>query len=139
MTLREKKIKIAAIVSTLSELPGQETVEGPKEEITYKRNKLQDQKQPLLMELPVHLPRREEVIKPIDLPEDAKKIGETVAQVVKYELASAYGPRIILPKYIVELSKEIRNSSRRNPAAYGLRLHLLLSFTFQIKYQFLCK
>jgi len=91
---------------TLFELPDQEAVESPKEEITYTRNKPQEKKQPLRMELPAHLPRRDEVIVPVDLPADAKKIGEAITEVVEFEPASAYVRRIIRPKYIVEQNDE---------------------------------
>jgi transposase len=91
---------------TLFELPASEAVESPKEEITYTRNKPHEKKQPLRMELPAHLPRRDEVIEPADLPEDAKKIGEAITEVVEYEPASAYIRRIIRPKYIVEQNDE---------------------------------
>ena len=91
---------------TLFELPDQEAVESPKEEITYTRNKPQEKKQPLRMELPAHLPRRDEVIEPVDLPANAKKIGEAVTEVVEYEPACAYIRRIIRSKYIVEQNDE---------------------------------
>ncbi len=91
---------------TLFDLPAAEAVESPKEEITYTRNKPQEKKQPLRMELPSHLPRREEVIEPVDLPLDAKKIGEAVTEVVEYEPATAYVRRIIRPKYIIEQNDE---------------------------------
>ena len=91
---------------SLFELPKEEAIEIPKEEITYTRNKPQEKKQPLRMELPAHLPRRDEVIEPANLPLDAKKIGEAITEVIEYEPASAYVRRIVRPKYIVETSDE---------------------------------
>ena len=94
---------------SLFELPKEEAIEQPKEEITYTRNKPQEKKQPLRMELPAHLPRRDEVIEPTDLPLNAKKIGEAITEVIEYEPASAYVRRIIRPKYIVEQTDEETN------------------------------
>ena len=94
---------------TLFELPAEQSIEQPKEEITYTRNKPQEKKQPLRMELPSHLPRREEVIEPADLPLDAKKIGEAITEVIEYSPASAYVRRIIRPKYIIEQNDEQTN------------------------------
>ena len=91
---------------TLFELPAEEAIEKPKEEITYTRNKTQEKRQPLRLELPAHLPRREEVIEPGDIPQDAKKIGEAITEVIEYSPASAYVRRIIRPKYIVEQNDE---------------------------------
>jgi len=92
---------------TLFEVPAAEAVETTQETITYTRNKPpQEKKHPLRMELPSHLERREEVIEPVDIPEDAKKIGEAVTEVLEYEPASAYVRRIVRPKYIVEQNDE---------------------------------
>jgi transposase len=91
---------------TLFELPEEVAIEKPKEEIAYTRNKPQEKRHPLRMELPANLPRREEVIEPVDLPVDAKKIGEAVTEVVEYEPANAYVRRIIRPKYIIEQNDE---------------------------------
>ena len=79
---------------TLFELPAEEAIEKPKEEITYTRNKPQEKRQPLRLELPAHLPRREEVIEPGDIPQDAKKIGEAITEVIEYSPASAIGSAI---------------------------------------------
>lgn len=94
---------------TLFEIPATQTINQPKEEISYTRNKPQEKKQPLRMELPAHLPRRDEVIEPTDLPLGAKKIGEAITEVIEYEPASAYVRRIIRPKYIVEQTDEETN------------------------------
>lgn len=91
---------------TLFELPADEAVESPKEEITYTRNKPREKKQPLRLELAAHLPRREEIIEPVDIPQNAKKIGEAVTELLEYEPANAYVRRIVRPKYIVEQNDE---------------------------------
>ena len=92
---------------TLFELPQEEVVEKPTEEITYTRTKPQvEKKHPLRLELPSHLERRDEIIEPQEVPQDAKKIGEAVTEVIEYEPASAYVRRIIRPKYIVEQNDE---------------------------------
>jgi transposase len=93
--------------ATLFDLPAQESAETATEEITYTRNKSQqEKKQPLRLELPAHLERREEVIEPENIPADAKKIGEAVTEVLEYEPAIAYVRRIVRPKYIVEQTDE---------------------------------
>jgi transposase len=93
--------------ATLFELPAEQPAETPTEEITYTRNKpQQEKKQPLRLELPAHLERRVEVIEPENLPEGAKKIGEAVTEVLEYEPASAYVRRIVRNKYIVEQTDE---------------------------------
>jgi transposase len=93
--------------ATLFELPAEQPSETPTEQITYTRNKpQQEKKQPLRLELPAHLERREEVIEPADIPDHAKKIGEAITEVLEYEPASAYVRRIVRPKYIVEQTDE---------------------------------
>lgn len=91
---------------SLFDLPGLETKPGTKEEISYTRNKPSSKKQPLRLELAPHLPRREEVIEPDDLPEGAKKIGEAVTEILEYEPASVYVRKIVRPKYIASSDDE---------------------------------
>lgn len=96
--------------TTLFDIPTEEPVETTTEEITYTRTKPQaKKKQPLRMELPSHLERREEVIEPDDIPEGAKKIGEAVTEILEYEPASAYVRRIVRPKYIIGQNDEKTN------------------------------
>jgi transposase len=90
----------------LFDFPEDENEEKPTEEITYTRNKPREKKQPLRMELPAHLPRRDEVIEPEDLPSNAKLIGEAITEILEYEPASAYVRHIIRKKYIVEQTDE---------------------------------
>ncbi len=94
---------------TLFDLPEEQTkqqVKQEKQEIAYTRNKPTEKKQPLRLELAPHLPRKEEVIEPEELPEGAKKIGEAVTEVLEYEPANIYVRRIIRPKYIVSTTDE---------------------------------
>jgi transposase len=102
----ERYVTPGADQTSLFELPAEQSIEQPIEEITYTRNKPQEKKQPLRLELPAHLPRRDEVIEPEDLPLNAKKIGEAITEVIEYEPASAYVRRIIRPKYIIEQNDE---------------------------------
>lgn len=90
----------------LFELPAIEPVQKPIEEITYTRNKPDGKKQPLRLELPAHLPRKQEVIEPQNLPEDAVKIGEAVTEVLEYEPATIYVRHIVRPKYIISSTDE---------------------------------
>lgn len=108
---RERFISPDPMQSTLFELPALETEERKKEEITYTRVKLEsaEKKHPLRAELPSHLPRKEEIIEPDDLPEGAKKIGEAVTEILEYEAASIYVRRIIRPKYIVASTDQETN------------------------------
>lgn len=91
---------------TLFELPEAENVEKPKEEITYTRSKPEAKKQPLRLELPAHLPRKTEVIEPEGLPEGAKKIGETITEVLEFTPANVFVRQIVRPKYIVSQDDE---------------------------------
>ena len=91
---------------TLFELPPETIVEKPQQEITYKRYKPEEKKHPLRLELPAHLPRKQEIIEPEALPEGAKKIGDNITEILEYEPATAYVRQIIRPKYIVEQNDE---------------------------------
>jgi transposase len=89
------------------------TLENPQqppqqeEQISYTRNKAsKEKKQPLRGELPSHLPRVDQVVEPQDIPQDAKKIGEVVTEVLEYEPANIYVRRFIRPKYIVASNDE---------------------------------
>lgn len=105
---RERFIPQNPLQTTLFELPAKENQEKEQENITYTRTKSQpaEKKHPLRAELPAHLPRKEEVIEPDNLPEGAKKIGEAVTEILEYEAASIYVRRIIRPKYVVESTDE---------------------------------
>jgi transposase len=110
-TRRERFISPDPMQSSLFELPALETEERKKEEITYTRVKPEaaEKNHPLRAELPSHLPRKEEIIEPDDLPEGAKKIGEAVTEILEYEAASIYVRRIIRPKYIIASTDQETN------------------------------
>lgn len=91
---------------TLFELPEAEVVEPKQEEITYTRNKPESKKRPLRCELPAHLPRVKEVIEPENISEGAKKIGETITEILEYKPANIYVRQIIRPKYILSQNDE---------------------------------
>jgi transposase len=101
---RERFIPQDPLQPALFEFPAKENPEQEQENITYTRTKPQpaEKKHPLRAELPSHLPRRDEIIEPENIPEGAKKIGEAVTEILEYKAASIYVRRIIRPKYIVE-------------------------------------
>jgi transposase len=105
---RERFISPDPLQSSLFELPALETTEKKQEEITYTRVKPEpaEKKHPLRAELPSHLPRKEEIIEPEDVPAGAKKIGEAITEILEYEPSSIYVRRIIRPKYVVESNDE---------------------------------
>jgi len=121
---------------TLFEVPADENQECEQEEITYKRKKNQNKKQPLRMEIPAHLPRKTEVIEPENLPDGAKQIGVAVTEVLEYEPASIFVRRIERPKYITEQNDEATNiviadlpslPIPKGNAGEGLLAHILIS------------
>jgi transposase len=105
---RERFLLPDLLQPSLFDFPETEIAQRTKEEITYTRikPKSSEKKHPLRAELPAHLPRKEEVIEPENLPEGAKKIGEAVTEILEYEAASIYVRCIIRPKYIVESTDE---------------------------------
>ena len=120
----------------LFEIPAVEAVQKPVEEISYTRNKPEDKKQPLRLELPAHLPRHEEIIEPDNLPEDAVKIGEAVTEILEYEPATIYVRHIVRPKYIIGSTDEKTDiiiadlptlPIPKGNASAGLLAHILIS------------
>lgn len=105
---RERFIAPDPLQSSLFNFPEAESKERKTEEIAYTRAKPEpvEKKHPLRAELPSHLPRKDEVIEPENLPEGLKKIGEAVTEILEYEAANIYVRRIIRPKYIVESTDE---------------------------------
>jgi transposase/gamma-glutamylcyclotransferase (GGCT)/AIG2-like uncharacterized protein YtfP len=91
---------------SLFDLPEVEEVEVETKEVSYTRKTKKEKKQPLRTELPAHLPRKEEVIEPENIPQGAKKIGESVTEVLEYTPAEIFVRRIIRPKYIVSSTDE---------------------------------
>ena len=121
---------------TLFELPEAEVIEKPKEEITYTRNKSKVKNHPLRLELPAHLPRKREVIEPEELPEGAKKIGETITEVLEYTPSNIFVRQIIRPKYVVSQDDEKTQIVTaalpslpipKGNAGAGLLAHILIS------------
>lgn len=104
---RERFIGPGPDQGVLFDLPAEETTEKETQEVTYTRNKpKKEKKHPLRAPLPPHLPRREEIICPDNIPENAKKIGENITEILEYEPANIYVRKIIRPKYVVESSDE---------------------------------
>ena len=103
---RERFIAVDSNQTALFDIPSGQPKPEEKEQISYTRNKPVSKKQPLRLELASHLPRKEEIIEPDNLPEGAKKIGEAVTEVLEYEPASIYVRKIIRPKYIVSSTDE---------------------------------
>lgn len=104
---RERFIGPGPDQGVLFEFPEEKAPERETEELTYTRTKpKKEKKQPLRAELPPHLPRREEVIEPENIPENAKKIGESITEILEYEPANIYVRKIIRPKYITESNDE---------------------------------
>ena len=91
---------------SLFDFPETEDVEVETKEVSYTRKIKKNKKQPLRAELPAHLPRKEEVIEPKDIPEGAKKIGESVTEILEYTPAEIYVRKIVRPKYIVSSTDE---------------------------------
>lgn len=87
----------------LFDFPAEESQKKQTEKITYTRTKpKKEKKQPLRAELPPHLPRKEEIIEPDGVPENARKIGESITEILEYKPANIYVRKIIRPKYVVE-------------------------------------
>lgn len=80
--------------------------EPEKEEIKYTRNKKSPKAKAKRTELPAHLPRKEEIIEPEGLSEGAKKIGESVTEILEYIPQNLFVRKIIRPKYIVMQNDE---------------------------------
>ncbi len=105
---RERYIAPDPQQGTLFDMHVDESTDRQREEITYIRKKPDhsEKKHALRAELPAHLPRKEEVIEPEDVPEGAKRIGEAVTEILEYEPASIYVRRIVRPKYVVHTTDE---------------------------------
>ena len=86
-------------LNLLPELIEKQDVE--EQEITYVRKKETTKQKPVRTALPNHLERKEEIIEPKNLPEDAKKIGENITEILEYEPGKIYVRRIVRPKYVI--------------------------------------
>ncbi|RLD22579.1 MAG: IS66 family transposase [Bacteroidetes bacterium] len=103
---RERFVPTDINQGSLFDLPVPEVELESNQEINYTRNKPSSKKQALRLELAPHLPRREEVIEPDDLPQDAIKIGQAVTEILEYEPATIYVRKIVRPKYIASSTDE---------------------------------
>lgn len=104
---RERFVAPDPAQGALFDFQEEEVPEKETEKITYERLKpTKKKKHPLRAELPPHLPRKEEIIEPENLPENARKIGESITEILEYEPANIYVRKIIRPKYIVETNDE---------------------------------
>lgn len=105
---RERFITPDPLQGTLFEVSVAEVTETKTEDIAFTHTKPQarDKKHPLRAELPVHLPRKTEVIEPENLPEGAKLIGKEITEILEYVPANIYVRQIIRPKYIIESCDE---------------------------------
>ena len=121
---------------SLFDLPEAVEVEVETKEVSYTRKIKKDKKQPLRTELPAHLPRKEEVIEPENIPQGAKKIGESVTEVLEYTPADIFVRRIIRPKYIISSTDEKTQISiadlpalpiAKSNAGAGLLAYILVS------------
>lgn len=121
---------------SLFNIPQQEDAQEQTQQITYQRRNPKPKKQPLRLELPSHLPRREEVIIPENLPEGAIRIGEAVTELLDYVPGKLEVRRIVRPKFITESNDEKTNiviarlpslPIPRGNAASGLLAYILIS------------
>ena len=84
----------------LFESSEEEAREKEIEEITYKREKSNTEKQTAIRtKLSSHLPRVEEIIEPDNIDEGSKKIGEEITELLEYNPAKIFVRKIIRPKY----------------------------------------
>lgn len=132
----ERFIAVDPQQMSLFELPAQEKPKKQTEQISYTRTKKEEKKQPLRMELPSHLPRKVEVIEPENLPENAKKIGEAITEVLDYQPADLFVRQIVRPKYIISSTDEKTEiviaqlptlPIAKGNAGYGLISQILIS------------
>lgn len=96
----ERHISMDPSQCSLFELQEAEVTQPAKEEITYTRTKKQEKSKPVRLELPSHLPRKQEIIEPDNLPEGARKINEKVTEILEYVPGNLYIRQIIRPYYL---------------------------------------
>jgi len=120
----------------LFDIPSEEDTEEKVEQITYERKRPKEKKQPLRTELPAHLPRKEEIIEPENIPQNAKKIGEEITEVLEYTPPNVYVRRIVRPKYILSSTDERTDIAiaslpllpiPKGNAGAGLLAHIIVS------------
>jgi transposase len=106
---RERFIPTNANQTTLFDTPEQpiEPQAEQTETITYQRKKGgQEKNNPVRTDLPAHLTRVKEVIEPVNLPDGAIKIGETITELLVYKPSEFFVRQIVRPKYIVSQTDE---------------------------------
>jgi len=104
---RERFISSDPNQRVLFDLPAEEAPEKETEQISYTREKpKKNKKQPLRAEIPNHFPRKTKILEPENIPADARKIGESITEILEYIPANVYVLKFIRPKYIVENNDE---------------------------------
>jgi transposase len=93
-------------------VPTEQNKEEEKENISYTRSKKKENKKAVRKLLPAHLPRIEEVIEPKNLPDNSKKIGEEVTEILEYKPSKLFVRRIVRPKYVVENKQKTDNDTK---------------------------
>lgn len=97
----ERFIPADTAQSSLFEQPAiEQPATSESQTITYTKEKKADNKQPVRLALPGHLPREEEVLEPVDKQESAVKIGETITEILEYKPGTVYVKRYVRPKYV---------------------------------------
>ena len=85
-----------------------EAVETNTIEVKHQREKQKFNKQkPVREVLPAHLPRKEQIIEPEQIPVGATKIGEEITEVLEYNPSSIFVRRIVRPKYVITKQEKI--------------------------------
>jgi transposase len=84
------------------ELEGVEAVDSAvgqeKEQINYTRKKKKGKA--VRLELPSHLPRQTQTIEPGNVVEGARKIGESITEILEYNPGKLYVKKYVRPKYV---------------------------------------
>lgn len=74
----------------------------PEQDVEIKYKRKVPKKANKRLPIPADLPRRKEYREPENIPEDARKIGEEITEVLAYEPAEIYVQQIIRPKYVTK-------------------------------------
>lgn len=109
-----------------------------KEQVSYERKKSKKQGKAVRLELPHHLPRQTETIEPDELQEGAKRIGESVTEILEYNPGKLFVKKYVRPKYVQLTEDELSESKivigdlptlpiPQGNAGPGLLAHLLIS------------
>jgi transposase len=108
-------------------------VEPAKEEITYTRHKADSKNGHARLELPASLSREVIVIEPQEDVTGARKIGETITEVLEYKPGMLYVTQYVRPKYVLPNEEGIVIGQLpslpipRGNAGAGLLAHLIVS------------